>query len=161
MPLQQIIRLITAKKDSFLEYEALTQKLLDCPVEEIEALVAARAGLVERIDGLNAEIGQIVAQIEPSYPMLGAAIKNSCAYGSLEAALQEVFTRSQEVYGVINRIQNLDPLAVSRMESLKQEMLEQIAAANTNKDANLQRYLSNTALKDHNFSVFGDKYAKV
>lgn len=160
MPLHEVIELITAKKNCFLEYEALTQKLLDCSVEEIEALVDGRAELIAKVDELNEKIAQLCDQHDDS-PMLREAIKNSCAYGELGSELRAVFTHSQEVYGVINRIQNIDPLAASRMESLKREMLENIAVANTNKDANLQRYLSNTAMKDQSFSVFGDKYAKV
>lgn len=161
MPLHEVLELITAKKRLFCDYEALTQKLLDCPIEEIEALVIGRGELIAKVEEIHQRLSILCQKNTKQYPMLQAAIKNSCTYGELDAELQAVFARSQEVYGVINRVQNIDPLATSRMQSLKQEMLDAIAAANTNKDANLQRYLSNTALKNQSFSVFGDKYAKI
>ncbi len=161
MLLQEVTKLIDAKKDIFLDYEAITESMLDCPTEQIEDLVARRDELIAQVDALSKEIDQACARGEECYPLLDAAIKNSCAYSDLGKELQEVFTHSQEIFGVINRIRNVDPLAVRRVEGIKREMLNNIAAANTNKDANLQRYLSNSALRDQSISVFGDKYAKI
>lgn len=160
-PLPNIVEQLSQKIDLFLEYEKITQRLLECNTEELEDYILARDEIASRVDGINQALAECCSKSSDIYPLLTQAIQNQCNYGDLTEDLKPVFEKSQKVYGIITRIQTFNPQIVARVEAMRQEMLCQIACVNNSKTASMHKYLNSAGFKTENFSVLGGKYAKV
>lgn len=125
---KEIIVLLNEKKRLFEEFEAVSEQMMTDSADEIDQMidcVERREQLKEQIDGLDQRIQDTAGQSADGGEMLGAA-KNLCDFSELKEDYREIFRAGQEIFGIISRIQNLDPQISKNMETMMEELQRRI-----------------------------------
>lgn len=121
------LEILEEKKECFLEYEVLTQSMLSSNIVDLPPLFDKRQKLIERLDQLDQNI-QKIAKSNAKYKLLSAAVRNSCNRADLPKQLQIIFDRSQEIYTIINRLNQHEAGIKRRLDENQTELLERIKA---------------------------------
>lgn len=122
----QILRLLSEKRDLFLEMEEVTSAMCFQQVEQIAESMDRRSRLVGRIDMLDATIRDLCAGRE----LVQACIHHTCDRDGLPQELGEVYDASMAVKAVVNRILRNDDAVKSHLEFEKQRVLQKVEEMN-------------------------------
>ncbi len=131
--LEQMRGMLHEKHRLFLQYEEETAEMAseEClEPEQFEAAVAARQALIDQIDRIDRRLEAVREESEAG-AFLYEITKNRCDYGKLTESEQRVFADGQELYAVITRIRELEARAVEKMETIRQELQNNIRKNNT------------------------------
>ena len=107
----ELLLLLQKKEELFLQFEAVTNIMLDCPVEELEQHMDTRNKLQGQIEALDEQMkGCCSADAQ-----MKDCLKLNCQREQLTEQQQQVFDASQKIFAVVNRIQTLHPVVEQRM----------------------------------------------
>lgn len=158
--IEKLCVLLEQKKDLFARYEAYTEKLGVCDMErteDIEEYITNRADLANQIDKLNREITSLCEKAKNRKQLL-AWMGNRCNYDEVQPEARGLFSRSQEIFGIMNRIAAQEPQIVQRMRGECDGLLVKIKGAqNTPKIA---RYLNSLTSKPETGTFLSQQYDK-
>lgn len=155
---QKVFDLLHKKKALFAQYEDCTNALSDCDFDIIEDYITKRAQLAIEIDKIDDEIKKQCGDYDEKGTMADA-VANRCEYGSLPEELQDIFSKAQDIFAIINRILQQETALMHRFETERADLQEKIKGSkNTPK---IQRYLSGLTMKPETGMYLGQKYNKV
>lgn len=137
------------KKKLFQRYRDLTERLLRCPEEELNVVMAHRQALCREIDAVDREMAQAAGESEDP-EQVAKAMRLSCRRSQVPERYRFLFDRAQEVFALINQTRNLEPLIAERLEDRLQELTERIKETNRSVSAQAARFTPGVATQEWN-----------
>lgn len=132
----QILRLLSDKRDLFLEMEEVTSAMCLQQVEQIAESMDRRSRLIERIDLVDASLADLCAGRD----WVRAAMQHTCDRDGLPQELGEVYDASMAVKAVVNRIVRNDDAVKAHLEFEKQRVLQKVEELNRSGTAVANQY---------------------
>lgn len=132
--LNKLVDLLEQKKQYFIYFQNESSMAVNMTLTEIdqyENALEKRGQLILKIIRIDEEIRQIAEDMENGTEVL-AAMKNACSYGSLKPPLQKLFEMGQEIFRIINMIQETDRQAAANLNRLMAEVQDKIKKNNKN-----------------------------
>ncbi len=133
----RMIRLIREKKELCLLYEKQTGVMAGQKLEEMEGLeqleqaLADREALIARIDEIDRELLAYRDDSDQGRACYDAA-RNQCDYETLSPQEKQLFAEGQEIYTVLNRVQETEGAIRREMETMMESLLLKMRHNNTN-----------------------------
>lgn len=140
--LDKLMDLLEQKKQYFIYFRnesSMAVNLTLTEIDQYEKALEKRGQLILKIDQIDEEIRHMAENMEDGEEAL-AALKNTCSYGSLKPSLQKMFEIGQEIFSIINMIQETDRQAAANLNRLMAEV--QIKIKENNKNTKLAGYYS-------------------
>lgn len=136
--------LLAEKLELLLNFERLTELLTECDVSAMNDYITKRRELANRIDIITDNI-LILCDKADITPCARDIIANKCDFSDVCDEWQPVFTLSQSILACVNRCIEVNDLAYSRMQALKNHFEKRIKE--TNNTPKIIRYLSASGAK--------------
>ncbi|WP_312643759.1 hypothetical protein [Hydrogenoanaerobacterium sp.] len=136
--IKHIMDLLGQKKELFTEYERITNDMLTCSVEELEAFMSRRGELIKEIDAVVRQITEVCEQDDTG--LYGQAVKNKCSRSELPEYLVCIFDFAQTIFAVMNRVANIEPQIMERLLQCRDELEQKIKS--TNNAPKIAKYLT-------------------
>jgi hypothetical protein len=137
--LHAIIQLLSQKRRLVLDFEATTQEMLSCPIEQIEALLSERGRLIMEADGTDDAIELLLDQSDRS-GALKDALSGRANRGALDTDLGAVYDAAAAVRAIISRILEAELQLTYRLESEQARLLDSIKDTNRGLSARAARF---------------------
>lgn len=144
---EEIVTRLNEKKRLFKEFEAVSEQMMTDSADGIDQMVECveqREQLKTQIDELDQRIRETAGQSADGEAMLRAS-KNLCDFATLKEAYREIYSAGQEIFGIISRIQNMDPQIRKNMDTMMEELQRRIKQ--NKKNAKFTGYINNMGLK--------------
>lgn len=132
--IEKLVTLMEQKKQYFTYFLNESSMAVNLTLPEIgryEKALEKRGQLILKIDELDGNIQSITENMVNGSEVL-AAMKNTCSYGSLTPSLQRLFESGQEIFQIINMIQETDRQAAANLNRLMGEVQDKIKENNKN-----------------------------
>lgn len=130
----------------FLQYEQQTFQITAGAPEQIPSCMEERLRLQREIDWISQELRALCQDLPEGEQILNAVFRSrSCQ--ELPPEYRGLFSQSMGIRAAIQRIQELEPQALERMESTRDSLLEQIKSINQGNEAVVSRYYRSTSPK--------------
>lgn len=124
----ELVLLLREKRQLFEQFELIAEEMMTDSADEIDRIldcVEEREQLMQTVDELDQKIKETAMQSVDGSTMLKAS-KNLCDFSELNESYQDIFRAGQEIFGIISRIQTIDPQINKNMESMMEELREKI-----------------------------------
>ena len=131
----QVARLLERKWQLLRQVEEATQRMLDCPGEQLEELMWEREKLIKGLQKADAELEESCRDQEDGEQVLAAP----------SGRLEEVGQAAQRLRTVLSRLRESESQAMLRLKQEQLEILEKIKAANQGGAAKAARFYSQSA----------------
>lgn len=151
----QLMEWMEQKKQCLLDFQAVTQCMLECEREELEDLVEKRGRLIEKIDQLDAGIQAELEGLEASDPIY-QAVAGTLEGGTHEAETKMLFALSREMRSILGQIREDDIQASLRLRVEQEDILNQIREANQGGTAKGARFYSAAAVRNRGGTRLGN-----
>ena len=135
---QDMIKLLGEKHELFRQYEAVTEQMLTCPIDDLESCVKKRDRLIAGIDRVDAAVGTLVSDAKS--PLLYEAVRGKCDRGDLDDAVGAVYDAAAAVRSVISRLPDVELQVDGRLMREQQCLLELIKSTNRGMEAQASRF---------------------
>ena len=139
----QVARLLERKWQLLRQVEEATQRMLDCPGEQLEELMWEREKLIKGLQKADAELEESCRDQEDGEQVLAAASGRWEEPPS--GRLEEVGQAAQRLRTVLSRLRESESQAMLRLKQEQLEILEKIKAANQGGAAKAARYKTQSA----------------
>ena len=139
----QVARLLERKWQLLRQVEEATQRMLDCPGEQLEELMWEREKLIKGLQKADAELEESCRDQEDGEQVLAAASGRWEEPPS--GRLEEVGQAAQRLRTVLSRLRESESQAMLRLKQEQLEILEKIKAANQGGAAKAARFYSRSA----------------
>ena len=139
----QVARLLERKWQLLRQVEEATQRMLDCPGEQLEELMWEREKLIKGLQKADAELEESCRDQEDGEQVLAAASGRWEEPPS--GRLEEVGQAAQRLRTVLSRLRESESQAMLRLKQEQLEILEKIKAANRGGAAKAARFYSQSA----------------
>ena len=139
----QVARLLERKWQLLRQVEEATQRMLDCPGEQLEELMWEREKLIKGLQKADAELEESCRDQEDGEQVLAAASGRWEEPPS--GRLEEVGQAAQRLRTVLSRLRESESQAMLRLKQEQLEILEKIKAANQGGAAKAARFYSQGA----------------
>lgn len=120
----ELKKLLHEKKELFLDFKAVTEKLKYYTIEELdmmESCMNKRDEIITEIDKLDDSMSRICSEAENGQ-LIKDAIKNKCDYGVLDGELLELYLIGQQIFQVITEIQQWETDVLGNMSNLIRQL---------------------------------------
>lgn len=132
--IEKLMGLLEQKKQYFIYFRnesSMAVNLTLTEIDQYEKALEKRGQLILKINQTDEEIRHIAENMEDGEEAL-AALKNTSSYGSLKPSLQKLFEIGQEIFSIINMIQETDRQAAANLNRLMSEVQDRIKENNKN-----------------------------
>ena len=139
----QVARLLERKWQLLRQVEEATQRMLDCPGEQLEELMWEREKLIKGLQKADAELEESCRDQEDGEQVLAAASGRWEEPPS--GRLEEVGQAAQRLRTELSRLRQSESQAMLRLKQEQLEILEKLTAANQGAAAKAARFYSPSA----------------
>lgn len=129
------LRLLSEKYDLFSTFEEKTQRMLDCPVDDLEGLVSEREAIIEQVEAIDGQIAALAADSGMQDAVM-AAVRSTGNRDDLPPAVRSVYDAAAKIRALLTRLVETETQVGLRARLEQQKALEQIK--NTNRGAGAQ-----------------------
>ena len=129
MEIAQVTALMKQKKKAQREFQAVTQKMLECSRDDLKKLVEKREHLIREMDRAEAEIQAQLTDLEEADPVRQAVAGTLEGTGHGEET-EALFRLSREIRALLGQIREDDIQASLRLRVEQEQILDQIRTAN-------------------------------
>lgn len=151
---QQILSLLSRKKELFLELEEVTANMCILPLEELSLCTDKRGTLLDKIQTTDLEIKALCSQDRD----IVAALNNTCEREGLSGELGALFDASISVKAVVNRIIKNEDSIRMHLTMEKQKIAEKMEELAHSGEAVAEKYHKSVLTgQNHPFAGANDK----
>lgn len=155
MEIAQVTALMEQKKKALWEFQAVTQKMLECSRDDLKKLVEKREHLIREMDRAEAEIQAQLTDLEEADPVRQAVAGTLEGTGHGEET-ETLFRLSREIRALLGQIREDDIQASLRLRVEQEQILDQIRTANQGGKAKGARFYSAAAARSRGGSRLGN-----
>lgn len=155
MEIAQVTALMEQKKKALREFQAVTQKMLECSRDDLKKLVEKREHLIWEMDRAEAEIQAQLTDLEEADPVRQAVAGTLEGTGHGEET-EALFRLSREIRALLGQIREDDIQASLRLRVEQEQILDQIRTANQGGKAKGARFYSAAAARSRGGSRLGN-----
>ena len=155
MEIAQVTALMKQKKKALREFQAVTQKMLECSRDDLKKLVEKREHLIREMDRAEAEIQAQLTDLEEADPVRQAVAGTLEGTGHGEET-EALFRLSREIRALLGQIREDDIQASLRLRVEQEQILDQIRTANQSSKAKAARFYSSAAARSRGGSRMGN-----
>lgn len=149
---ENLCGLLAEKKQWFEKYQACTEALETCDIDDIEDYITKRTQYAIEIDKIDEAIGENCLG-ENNGALLHAAAFNRCDFEDVPESARLVFERAQEIFAIIFQIQEREPMILERMKTLREDLREKIRERQN--VPKIAKYLGGLAVRPENGRFLG------
>lgn len=152
----RLVELLARKQELLSELEEETRRLLELPMEQMEASLQDRQVLLDHLSKVELEIEKACENQE----RLRACVSMQCDMSALSEKEKKLMDALIEVHARSNRITKLDRLVLKRMETKRDAIREKLERLNTSGAAAAEKYYQ-SAVRTHSFYGAAGRQKKI
>jgi len=133
----------------FLEYENVTDLMLQCNIYEVDQKIEAREKIRLKIDKIKKEIHEY-SENHVDKDDLNKALKVSIDKSEINPKYHDIFERQRLINSIIDRILSKEPQIIERINIEKDFLLEKIKKNNKGPESKASKYYSVSQAIDGN-----------
>ena len=126
----RIIEFLELKRQLFLEYEQASIALTYSDIEQMEFIVEEREQLKEKIDQIDEKISQS-SVVQHYGEAVWKTIRNQLNRSDVNPELLPLFDKGQEIFAILNRVMQMEPLIIKHIEDTQKELEQKIKGSNS------------------------------
>ena len=145
--LMQIQQLLQEKQQLLLHFEEVTQRMLLCSTEELQAQVFERERTMDLVNSLDQRMA-VLSEETPERPFL-ISLLNGCAdIENLPESVKPLYNEALKIRSILSRLQETDIQAAIRLRLEQEKILEKIKMANQGSSAKAAKFYSSSATRN-------------